>query len=77
VDGVVVTEVLAYDLLDGDPTICQVVVTAGASVSMHTVNIRHGMGALVADVKETSTQDASRLVRAQEIVDAQIAEAEK
>ena len=74
-DGIRVTEVLKYDILDGDPTICQVEVTAGASVTTRIVNVRHGMGALVADVTAERTQDASRLVRAQAMVDKQIAEA--
>ena len=76
-DGVRVVEVLEYDTANGDPTICQVEVTAGASVSMYIVNVRHGMGGLVADAIAKSTQDASRLARAQEMIDAQILEAEK
>ena len=76
-DGVRVVEVLEYDTADGDPTICQVEVTAGASVSTRTVNVRHDMGSLVADMTAESINDASRLARAQEMVDAQISEAEK
>ena len=76
-DGVRVVEVLEYDTADGDPTICQVEITAGTSVSTRTVNIRHDMDALVADVTTKSIHAASRLARAQEIVDAQVSEAEK
>ena len=73
-DGILVVKVLEYDTADGDPTICQVEITAGASVSTRTVNVRHGMGSLVADTEAKSTQDVSRLARAQEMVDVQVAE---